>query len=249
MSSGDEVTECDDILDECSFDEEHHESVCADSSRDTIDMNESDNMSDGEVSDGSTDSSDEFESDDELIIASKDGRKWYKKSLQLPSQNIKSTESNISDHKIVLPSDTHIENPEDAFFLYFNDFIFTEIVKYTNIEAERNVQKWKVVDVIEMRAFFGLLLTAGHLKQNNTSYVTLWSKKYRSPIFRATMSLDRFKLLLRFIRFDDKETRATRRATDKLAAIRNIFEECNKMFAKYYVPGSFLTVDEQMVGW
>lgn len=100
-----------------------------------------------------------------------------------------------------------------------------------------------------MRAFFGLILTAGHLKQNNTNYITLWSKKYGSPIFRGTMSLSRFKLLLRFIRFDDKDTRSIRRSTDKLAPIRDIFEEINKMFSRYYVPGSFLTVDEQMIGW
>lgn len=48
------------------------------------------------------------------------------------------------------------------------------------------------------------------------------------PLFRATMSCDRFKRILRFIRFDDKNTRTARRARDKLAPARDIFELINK---------------------
>lgn len=243
------------IVDESSSEEEHHESVCSDSSVEidsddedikysfasgTIDSSESGDYSETDDSDEDT---------DYTKLAGKDGTTWSTEPYQLTNRNYKNTGSNISNHKINLPPGTVLENPEDAFFLFFNDFIFSEIVKYTNIEAENNIKDWNTADVIEMRAFFGLLLTAGHLKQNNTNYITLWSKKYGSPIFRATMSLSRFKLLLRFIRFDDKKTRSVRRATDKLAPIRDIFDECNKMFSKYYVPGSFLVVDEQMIGW
>ncbi|XP_037042530.1 piggyBac transposable element-derived protein 4-like [Bradysia coprophila] len=231
-----------DIFDECSSDEEHHESICLDSS-DEEDTDTEDAMSDW------SDLNDSETSDDDTKETSKDGTKWAKVPYKSTNLNYKNTFSNISAHQVNLPPDAVIKNPEDAFFLYFNDFIITEIVKYTNIEAENHTENWKPVDVIEMRAFFGLLLTAGHLKQNNTNYITLWSVKYGSPIFRATMSLVRFKLLLRFIRFDDKATRSIRRATDKLAPIRDIFEECNKMFAKFYIPGHFLTVDEQMIGW
>lgn len=240
------------ILDECSSEEEYHESVCSDTS-DEIDSDDEDirySFASGSIDlSECSDTSDTDNSEDDTKVTSKDGTRWSTLPYLSSNPNYKDTESNISQHKINLPPGTVLENPEDAFFLFFNDFIFSEIVKYTNIEAVNNTKDWKPVDVIEMRAFFGLLLTAGHLKQNNTNYITLWSKKYGSPIFRATMSLVRFKSLLRFIRFDDKTTRSVRRATDKLAAIREIFEECNKMFSKYYVPGSFLTVDEQMIGW
>lgn len=236
------------ILDECSSDEEHHVSVCSDSS-DEIDSDDEIRYKFASESSESSESSDTDNSECDTKVTSKDGTRWS--TLPYPSSNLnhKNTECNISTHKINLPPGTVLENPEDAFFLFFNDFIFSQIVKYTNIEAENNTKDWKPVDVIEMRAFFGLLLTAGHLKQNNTNYITLWKRKYGSPIFRATMSLCRFKSLLRFIRFDDKTTRSVRRETDKLAPIRDIFEECNKLFGKYYVPGSFLTVDEQMIGW
>ena len=47
----------------------------------------------------------------------------------------------------------------------------------------------------------------------------LWDTSSGRHVFRA---LNRFKQLLRFIRFDDKETRPERRAIDKLAAVREV---------------------------
>ena len=121
-----------------------------------------------------------------------------------------------------------LETTADAFYLYFNKFIFDVIVKYTNIEAINHSSTQKILDVVKLKAFFGLLLTAGHLKQNNVNIRTLWNKIYGQPIFLATMGINRFKQILWFIRFDDKTTRTFRRAKDKLAPICDIFEECNK---------------------
>ncbi|XP_056642631.1 piggyBac transposable element-derived protein 4-like [Diorhabda sublineata] len=59
------------------------------------------------------------------------------------------------------------------------------------------------------------------------------------------MGLNKFKSLLRFIRFDNKETRSQCR--DKLAAIRDIWNEINKNLKNYYLPGVNQTVDEQLV--
>ena len=47
----------------------------------------------------------------------------------------------------------------------------------------------------------------------------LWSARSVRPIFTAVTSLKRFKSLLRYLSFDNKATRETRRATDKLAAV------------------------------
>ncbi|PSN46769.1 hypothetical protein C0J52_22928 [Blattella germanica] len=62
-----------------------------------------------------------------------------------------------------------------------------------------------------MKALIGLLVTAGHLKSNLSNLRSLWSKKYGAPIFRATMSRQRFEDLLMFLRFDDKSSRSFRR--------------------------------------
>jgi hypothetical protein len=54
----------------------------------------------------------------------------------------------------------------------------------------------------------------------------LWStdSAFARPVFNAAMSRERFKQLLRFLKFDDYETRAARIATDKLSAIRDVYE-------------------------
>ena len=96
-------------------------------------------------------------------------------------------------------------------------------------------------------AYIGLVVTAGHLKQNYLSLNDLWDKKYGPPIFRATMPKCRFIALTRFMRFDNKETRTARRAADKRAPIRDLFNEINTLLLSYYTPSEYLTVDEQLV--
>ena len=107
--------------------------------------------------------------------------------------------------------------------------------------------KWKPTDRTEILAYIGLVITAGHLKQNYLFLNDLWDKKYGPPIFRATMPKCCFIALTRFMRFDNKKTRTARRAADKLAPIRNLFNEINTLLIRYYTSSEYLTVDEQLV--
>lgn len=61
------------------------------------------------------------------------------------------------------------------------------------------------------------------------------------------MSRNSFTQLLRFLRFDDKTTRSTRRQKDKLAPIRDLWERVNTNLLKFYLLGNNLTIDEQLV--
>ncbi|KAJ8886704.1 hypothetical protein PR048_012916 [Dryococelus australis] len=62
--------------------------------------------------------------------------------------------------------------------------------------------------------------------QNNRVIVTLGLKKATMPTYHiATMSMKIFYLMLRALRFDNKNDRHIRRATDNLAAIRTVFED------------------------
>lgn len=61
------------------------------------------------------------------------------------------------------------------------------------------------------------------------------------------MALNRFKSILQFIRFDDKDTRSVRRQNDKLAPIRDLFNMIESNLHRMYSPGECLTVDEQLV--
>ena len=61
------------------------------------------------------------------------------------------------------------------------------------------------------------------------------------------MPRNRFKELMRMLRFDDKSTRSERKAKDKLAAFREIWDEFLVSLRRYYIPGKNLTVDEQLM--
>lgn len=61
------------------------------------------------------------------------------------------------------------------------------------------------------------------------------------------MSLKRFKEILRFIRFDEKDIRSVRRSKDKLAPIRDLFDIVLANLKRSYSPGQNITIDEQLV--
>lgn len=228
---------------------------------DDDDLNTSDTESDSEgdhESIASEDSDTQSSSDDETettrsttVFTAKNGQQWnstFEETGKTRAHNIMKTRLN----KVVLPPGVILETPEDAFNLFITDQIVNDIVAFTNNEARRvtkdnNLKPWNDTDVVEMRAFFGLLLAAGHLKSNHQSYEVLWGSMYGPPIFRATMGRNRFKSLLRYIRFDDKLTRTARRSKDKLAPIRDIWEQIVNNLRKHYIPGANITVDEQLV--
>lgn len=95
--------------------------------------------------------------------------------------------------------------------------------------------------------FIGLLYLAGVYRGSQEALDKLWSRHSGRSIFLATMSVNRFKSLLRFCRFDNKVTREQRRATDKLAAFRDVWPMFVAQLRKFYIPSTDLTVDEQLV--
>lgn len=63
------------------------------------------------------------------------------------------------------------------------------------------------------------------------------------------MNVKRFKFLLRCLRFDDRTTRSERKAIDRLAPIRDVFEMFVQNCKKSYCPGENLTIDEMLPGF
>ncbi|KAJ8889881.1 hypothetical protein PR048_009386 [Dryococelus australis] len=90
-----------------------------------------------------------------------------------------------------------------------------------------------------MYAFSGLLYMVG-LK----NLQEIWFEDGTAPdSFRATMSIKRFATLLGALKFDDLDTRKTRKKVDNLAPIRNIFEEFVTKCSSYYQVGEYATID------
>lgn len=63
------------------------------------------------------------------------------------------------------------------------------------------------------------------------------------------MSKNRFEFLLNCLRFDDKSTREERKAQDKFAPIREIWDLFIQNCNKNYTPSEHVTIDEQLLGF
>jgi hypothetical protein len=153
---------------------------------------------------------------------------------------------------------TGIQTVKEAFQLLITQEIILLLVQETNrraylIMSQWNKQnpgkesQWKETDCDEIWAFIGLLILAGVHRAKNESVDELWSMVNGRPIFRATMSQNRFKSLLRFCRFDDTTTRDERLKEDKLAPIRDLWMMFLARLKICYTPAGSLTVDEQLI--
>lgn len=132
-------------------------------------------------------------------------------------------------------------------FLMFIQPIEKIVVEMTNLYGVRRYKdKWQPVDLTTMRAYYGVLLLAGVYRSKGEDITELWDDHNGRPIFRATMSLQRFQTINQCIRFDDKEIRMTQER-DKFGPIRNVFNRWVQRVRAFYVPGNCVTVDEQLL--
>ncbi|CAG7836444.1 unnamed protein product [Allacma fusca] len=159
---------------------------------------------------------------------------------------------------------TGVQNAQtllDVFKLMIQDSMVSEIVKWTNKKANKIIEdwnqqnptrqpkEWKATDNVEIHALMGLLLLAGAHGMRNMSTRKIWRSdpKYRLHPFIATMGRERFRDLMRFVRFDDYESREERRRMDKLSAIRSFIETLRQNIHSIYEPSEYLVVDEMLI--
>jgi len=135
--------------------------------------------------------------------------------------------------------------------------ILSAVLQFTNAEGVRRSEAkqppctdWKLITMEELQATLGLLYMGGVFRMNKVSARRMWAKNpVQNLVFPAVMSGERFAEILCLLRFDDRGTRESRRATDKFAPIRdlwNLFVEQNR---KLYIPSAYMTVDEQLLGF
>lgn len=154
----------------------------------------------------------------------------------------------------------HAMSRAEIFNMFFDSAMNEEILQYTNRKGrqlaiewnennlESEQQHWMAVDEIELKAFYGILLLIGVNRQGMGNLKDCWHED-ALPLYRAAMSRSRFRDIFRAIRFDNQYTRAKRLATDKTAAISDIWSILNKNLQNNYVPHDCLTVDEQLFGY
>lgn len=205
---------------------------------------------DSNAENSSTDTGEESDDDKNQgeNILGKDGTLWNKqkpKSCRRLARNILTKMPGRTNYS------SNFTTKAEAFKLFFSNEIMDIVIRETNNRAQSILgDNWNPLNKEELYAFIGLLLIAGCFKANHEPILELWSTKnpaFQRPIFRATMSRNRAKSLLRFLRFDDLATRPERRASDKLAPIREIHDLFASNCKKAYTPNPDVCIDEQLV--
>lgn len=221
-----------------------------------------------EIQDINCDSEQEFDSDSDIIrreqqqaiddhitvrvpsFISKNGTRWKKHAA---TRNVRTRAQNIV---VNLPRvkgrALKSENSVQIWDCFFTEDVLEIIVQSTNIYIEMKRYRpenntARKTDILEMRAFIGLLYMAGVNKNSHRNAADLFRTNGTSlEIYRLTMSLARFQFLLGHIRFDDKRTREERQKIDKLAAFREVFEIVNANWSKNFSFSEYCTVDEML---
>lgn len=246
-----------------------------DGSGDTVpratDEDASDVEADGNIDfDEGSDSDDSDVSDDppdevlEQEFLAKDGTRWSSQ----PLQRRQTIQRNVIRDKGGPAHFTKNLSAKQIFKRILSDDMCSLILEETNRKAAKITESYNnslsqnyrdpsnrpplktfcPVTAEELDAFFGVLLFAGVHRSNRESLLEMWATD-NLPLYRATMTKNRMKEILRFIRFDNGETRDNRVLTDKAAAIRDIWEMLNKNLEKAYRAHESMTVDEQLFGY
>ncbi|XP_039618136.1 piggyBac transposable element-derived protein 4-like [Polypterus senegalus] len=135
-----------------------------------------------------------------------------------------------------------------AFLLFFPASIEKIVIEMSNLEGiQRYGERWREIDESELRAYLGLLVLAGVYRSQGEAASRLWHPETGRPVFCATMPLKRFCALSAILQFDNRESRAARRATDNLAAFREVWDRWAERLPLMYHPGPDVTLDERLL--
>ena len=131
--------------------------------------------------------------------------------------------------------------------MFIDELILEHIQSSTVTEAHRQTGSDDfTVTIEELEAFISIMYVRGAMGKNDITLSELWNKKWGVAFCKQVMSRDRFKEILRFLRFDKKSTRSQRLQIDKFALFSTVWNRFIANSVACYKPGGFLTVDEQL---
>ncbi|CAK1581579.1 unnamed protein product [Parnassius mnemosyne] len=146
-----------------------------------------------------------------------------------------------------------VSNPFESWLLFLDVDMLQHIVECTNIkiasmqtnyERQRDCEE---TNIIELKALIGIMYLIGIHKSSHALIDDIWMADGTGlDKCRASMSKQRFRFLLRVLRFDNIHTREQRKAVDKLAPIREIFEQFVKNCQINYKNTEYVTIDEML---
>lgn len=140
----------------------------------------------------------------------------------------------------------------------FSDNMYDLIVTWTYNKLAFMKQKYKRpnkpeladLNVIELRAFLGLLLYTSIFKSQDEDISSIFATDGTGrDIFRAVMSKERFSILLGALRFDNPENREETKKKNPTAAISQFFDIFIENAKTLYSVGATACIDEMLVGF
>ncbi|CAD6221989.1 GSCOCG00011693001-RA-CDS [Cotesia congregata] len=140
----------------------------------------------------------------------------------------------------------------------FNLFVDCEILKLithnTNLyiasirnrySRDRDCNDTNIADI---QTLIGLLLLMNLLKSKNDNFAELWEQNGLGVnVFRLSMTLNRFKFLLRSLRFGDENDENSKKKKDCLSPISNLLNLFIANCKNNFIVGSDVTLYEQIV--
>ncbi|KAK9737933.1 Transposase IS4 [Popillia japonica] len=209
------------------------------------------------------DASEDDESDDEVAtVTNYYGRNPFKWVSEPLTQRSRTPRHNIVTHLPGLRGEArNIGNSATAIQIWkclLSDNILEQVLKYINEKLSQMREKFtrpdkselNDIDMIELRAFLGLLYYSSVFKSNNEELQSLFvTDDTGRDNFRCVMSLKRMLTILACLRFDNKQERRQRIEEDPAAAISLVFSELVQNCQTQYSVGELTCIDEMLVGF
>ena len=120
-----------------------------------------------------------------------------------------------------------------------------EQIENDEFDASKNPHV-KPVDSIDLYAVIGVMYFRGLYGLNQHEIRLSFSDVRGIPVFGATMSRLIFQFIIAHLTIDNFKIRAERWKTDRFAAIREFFEDCNDNFGAALIPEDYISLDETL---
>jgi len=188
-----------------------------------------------------------FKEGDKLLAP--DGTEWVVEPCQTFQAGKKAQQNVFKDKPGPTPfAKRYIADDEaaSAWRLLIDETILKHIKKCTEAEACKQLKcdEW-LVSLEELNAVVAIMYVRGASGMKGLELDSLWSK-FGVPFIKDVMSRNRFREILRYLRFDEKSTRSERLKNDKFALVSFVWERFVTNSQTCYVPGPYLCVDEQL---
>ena len=147
------------------------------------------------------------------------------------------------------------QTPYSLFSLFFSSDLLRIVAENTNLKANKKYsrdskeqRRWHDTSAAEIGAFLGILLYMGLARMPRiTDYWNTTSNFAIHEMITQAMSLKRWEQIKRFLKISNPYETIDTRGPDWWKKLEPLTTDFRKPSKKYWIPGSHLSVDEQLI--